>query len=71
MVSETTGQKDDIHDWLLRYIKRQRFMESLEWVRTQIKADVDDGFSYTKDVEKMKQLRECFQRQMEHVRQEQ
>ena len=71
MASETTNEDDDIHEWLLRYIKRQRFLESLEWVRSQIKADVDDGFSYTKDVAKMTQLRDCFKQQMEHVRQEQ
>lgn len=72
MVSETTGQKtDDLHEWLLRYIKRQRFIESLEWVREQIKADVDDGAEYTKDAAKMSVLRETFQRQMNHVRQEQ
>lgn len=72
MVSETTGQKtDDLHEWLLRYIKRQRFIESLEWVSSQIKADVDDGMSYTKDVEKMTVLRDAFKQQMQHVLQEQ
>lgn len=56
---------------MIRYIKRQRFVESLEWIREQIKADVDDGFAYTKEASKMTELRECFQRQMKLARQEQ
>lgn len=71
MASETTSETDDIHEWLMRYIKRQRFEDSLEWIRQQIKADGDDGFPYTKDAAKMTALRDVFKRQMEFVRQEQ
>lgn len=67
----TGGEEPGIHAWLIRYIKRQRFVESLEWIREQIKADVDDGFAYTKEASKMTELRECFQRQMKLARQEQ
>ena len=59
-----------IHDWLIRYIKRQRFMESLDFIAGQLKADTDDGYEYTKAPE-MNAVRKAWWEQKQFAEAEQ
>lgn len=61
---------NDIHAWLIRYIQRQRFVDSLQWVAEQIRLDTVDGFEYTKDAEQMQLIRNAWGEQMEFARAE-
>ena len=62
---------ESIHDWLLRYVKQLTMVESLEWVASQMKADGEDGHSYTKDAEQMNRIRQAWGQQMQLARQAQ
>ena len=59
----------DIHAWLIRYIRRQTMLESLDWIAEQLKLDAVDGHEYTKAAA-MEQVREAWGQQVRHVRQE-
>lgn len=61
---------ETIHAWLVRYIRRQRFVDSLEWIAEQLRLDSADGFAYIKEPA-MQQVREAWAEQMKHARQEQ
>ena len=59
----------EIIAWLIRYIQRQRFVDSLEWIAEQIRLDAIDGYEYTKHAD-MQSVREAWSLQMKHARQE-
>lgn len=61
---------ETIHAWLIRHIQKQRFVESLEFIGNQIKADSDEGYAYTKAPE-MNAVRKAWGDQMKLARQEQ
>lgn len=60
---------ESIHAWLIRYIRRQRFVDSLDWIAEQIKLDGIDGIEYTKHAD-MKAVREAWVEQMKFAKQE-
>lgn len=61
---------ETIHAWLVRYIQKHRMVESLEFIASQLKADADEGYAYTKAVE-MQSVRLAWAEQMKLARQEQ
>jgi hypothetical protein len=65
----STPDKTTIHAWLIRYIQRQRFVDSLEWIAEQIKLDVIDEHEYTKHSD-MQSVRNAWAEQIKHAKQE-
>lgn len=61
---------ETIHAWLIRHIRKQRMIESLDWIASQIKADTDDGYAYTKATE-MNEVRKVWWEQMQFAKSEQ
>lgn len=57
-----------LHAWLVRYIRRQRLAESLEWVAEQIRLDAIDQLLHTQNAGEMKSLRDVWASQMAFVR---
>lgn len=60
-----------LHAWLVQYIQRQRFVESLEWIAEQIRLDTEDGAEYTQNAASMQTLRDAWASQMAFARSEQ
>lgn len=66
----TTEQSETIQAWLIRYIRRQRFVDSLDWIAEQLRLDAIDGHAYTKEPE-FQAVRDAWAEQMKLARQEQ